>query len=675
MKRLVQRIALLSVGFSLYAGSASAVGTRTFDLQAQKDFEGGDLEGVAIDSSGQVRAGFNLGKVPVSQGTMIWSALPQKDGSILLGTGNEGKLVRVKGTKVTLEAESKELAITSLAEAFGGTIVAGTLPNGKLLKLVNGKLEQLAKLKDAKHIWALAYDEKSKALYVATGPDGKLYRVTQQGTATVYFDAPEKHLMSVAVGPDGAVYAGGGDKAKLYKISAPGRATVLYDFGKTEVRGIAFGKNGDVYAIANDISSGSYASSFGSGGLAPSGPAPKPPQSRGKGELYRFDKDGAPELLLKSTSEHYTSLVMGDDGKPYVGTGVEGKLYTIDDAHNSVLVADTEERMISGLHLSGKSKFLVSSDPAVLHPIRGVGGADAVWTSKVLDAGLRARFGRLSWQSSGTLELSTRTGNTKEPDDTWSAWSRGLTAAGDISSPAARYIQVRARWSRDKDAVLSEVTLPFVTDNLRAVVTQVDAKKKSSSSGLTPSGGPVTGKPNTKVSLSWKVNNPDKDQLKYRLEYRLVGTKQWYRLGKPGLKFKGTSHSWETAHLPEGKYRIRVHASDAPSNPPNKVKKHSLSSNVVIVDNTPPTVTQLQVQGRSVRGIAVDGVGPIQRIEVSLAGEDEWVPFDPNDGIFDEQREEFTADVSGLSPKGPALLSIRVYDSANNFVVQNVSLK
>src|SRR6185295_20095741 len=97
-------------------------------------------------------------------------------------------------------------------------------------------------------------DKKTDSVFAATGPDGKLYRIEKNGTAQVYFDAEEQHLMSVAVAADGTVYAGASDKAKLYKITAAGRATVLYDFGRTEVRGIAVDAKGVVYAIANQIS-------------------------------------------------------------------------------------------------------------------------------------------------------------------------------------------------------------------------------------------------------------------------------------------------------------------------------------------------------------------------------------------------------------------------------------
>ena len=83
----------------------------------------------------------------------------------------------------------------------------------------------------------------------------------------------------------------------------------------------------------------------------------------------------------------------------------------------------------------------------------------------------------------------------------------------------------------------------------------------------------------------------------------------------------------------------------------------------------------LDAIGRRVAGTVVDGVGPIARIEASVTGTDEWVPFFPQDGVFDEPREEFDADLSTIAPNGHALIAIRAYDHAGNFVVRNVSLK
>jgi hypothetical protein len=650
MNRLL-RYSLLGAALA-FAAHASAVGTRHFSLEKSSDFKGGDLKGVAVDSAGHVRAGFNLGSVPVLQGSAIWSALPMHDGSVLLGTGNEGKLLKLSGGAVTVLAETKALVITSLVEAWGGTVVMGTLPDGKVMKWDHGKLSDLATLKGTEHVWQVAYDDKHKVLYAATGPEGKLYRISESGDAQVY-------------------------KAKLYKITAPGHASVLYDFGRTEVRAIAISKKGDVFAIANEIKPGSQAPARHAEGT-PAQPANTAPKSKGKGTLYKFSADGTPDQLLDDTDEHYTSLALGDDGRPYVGTGVEGRVYSVDANHNSVLVADVDERQVGALVLTGKDQLVVASDPAVVHPVKGIGGPDAVWTSKVLDAGLRARFGKITWEATGPLQISTRTGNTKDPDDTWSAWSAGFGAPALIDSPAARYLQVRARFEKDPNAVLSEIGISFLTDNLRAVITSVDAKDTDSSDSddsIHSSGGPVTHKPESTVALSWKVDNPDKDDLRYRLQYRQVGSNNWFDLLKPQEKLTKDSYSWETSDLPEGRYRVRLVATDELSNPPDRVTRDEMESSVVLVDNTPPVVEGLKVVGKHVQGVAIDGVGPIARIEISLAGSDEWTPFYPTDGIFDEQREEFDADVSKIAPVTPALLSLRVYDKANNFVVRSVLLK
>ncbi|HKY36908.1 MAG TPA: hypothetical protein VJN18_13265 [Polyangiaceae bacterium] len=656
---------------------AAAVGTRRFVLDEASEFKGGDLKGVALDSAGHVRAGLSLGAVPATQATTVWSALPQPDGSLLLGTGNEGKLLKLAGGTVSVLAESKALAITSLTPAFGGAVIAGTLPDGKVMKWEKGKLSDLATLKGAEHVWSVAYDAKAKAVYAATGPEGKLFRITQTGDAQVYFDAPEQHLMSVAVAPDGTVYTGASDKAKLYKVTAPGRASVLYDFGRTEVRAIVVNQKGEVFAIANDIKSSSSAPSRSKGDqpAAPSAPASK---TKGKGTLYAFSPDGTPDQLLDDNDEHYTSLSLGDDGRPYVGTGVEGRVYTIDAGHTSVLVTDADERQIGALIMAGKDRFVISSDPVVVHPVKGMGGPDAVWTSKVLDAGIRARFGLLSWDSSGKLELSTRTGNTKEPDDTWSAWSNPLNAPGLVVSPVGRYLQVRARFAKDPMAVLNQVEVAFLTDNLRAVLTDVDAKGIDGETGddsPKQSGGPVTKRAETSLNLTWKIDNPDKDELRYRLQYRLLGTNDWFDLLKPGEKLSKESYNWETADLPEGRYRVRVTASDETANPPDRVTKDIRESGIVLVDNTPPTLDALAAAGTHIKAIAQDGVGPIARIEASVAGSDEWFPFFPADGIFDEQREELDIDVKNIVKSLPALISVRAYDKASNFVVRSVLVK
>jgi hypothetical protein len=670
----------LALAASLFAAPAGAVGTRTFQLDSLDDFKGGDLAGVSVDSSGHLRAGLSLGSLPLGDATTVWSAVELPSGAVLLGTGSDGKVIRVDNGRSEVAATTGQMAVSSMAIAWDGDVILGTFPEGKLYKIApgatGGAAALFATLPDTEDIWGLAFDAKAKALYAATGPEGKLYRIDAAGKAQVQFDSDDPHLMSVAVADDGSVYTGSSGKALLYKVTGPGRASVVYDFDADEVRAIAFGKAGQVYAVANKYTEAFVPPKKNKAG--PPGPqAVKSPRA-GKGLLMRFSKDGVAETMLDDDDTHYVSLAIGDDGQPYVGTGVEGRLYTVDDNHVERLVADTPEQKIGAVVMAGKRRFLAGSDPAVFHEVKGTGGADAVWTSKTLDAGLRATWGRLAWRSEGAVELSARSGNTVVPDATWTAWSAGLNAPGPLKVTEARYVQLRGRWNRDPAAVLREVTLSFVTDNARAIVTSIDASQKGTSkslrTGVVASGGEAP-RPSSTVKVTWKVDNPDQDELRYRLSYRLEGQSTWRSALKPGEKLTRTDYDWETSGLPEGLYRLMIEASDELANPPDRATHHSLESGIVLVDNTPPTFKTLAIAGRKLTGEVNDGVGPIARIEVSIAGSDEWRPVFPADGIFDEKDERIDANLGAYIPAGSHLIVVRAYDAAGNQVTRDVEAK
>ena len=240
-------------------------------------------------------------------------------------------------------------------------------------------------------------------------------------------------------------------------------------------------------------------------------------------------------------------------------------------------------------------------------------------------------------------------------------------------------MQIRARWNRDAAAVLREVTLAFVTDNARAILTSVEAGQKTLSrtlrTGVVASGGEIT-KPSGTVKITWKVDNPDQDELRYRVSYRLDNQSTWRSALKPGEKLTKTEYEWDTTTLPEGLYRIMVEASDELANPPDRVTRHTLESGTILIDNSPPVFTKLPtMNGRKLSGTVADGLGPIARIEVSIAGSDEWRPLFPSDSIFDEATESFDENLAALVPPGSHILAIRAYDTAGNMVSRDVEAR
>lgn len=663
----------------LAAQDAGAVGTRTFVLDSLDKMSGGDLKGVSISSDGTVRAGFTLGSAPIPDATTVFSAVTLADGATLIGTSPNGKVYRAQGDTVTLFADTGALAVTSIVQAKGGAIYAATIPDGKVFRISQGKAEPFATLADASHVWALALDKSGAGLFAATGPEGKVFHIQPSGASSVYLATTEPHLVSLALAENGDLYAGSSGKGLLYKITGPGRATVIGELPGEEVKAVAVGKGNVVWAIANQYGEPPEPPKRSpAAGRTPAGPSAPPKGKPGKGQLYRFDAHGRPERMMRHDDTHYMSLALDENGAPYVGTGAEGRVYTVDDAHTVTLVADTDERQVGAVHVAGGKGFVATSDPPVLHRIVGRGGPDAVWTSRVLDATLRARFGTLSWRSSGPVELSFRTGGTSVPDATWTGWSNPLTAPGPIQQ-TGRYVQVRARFLRDPGARLAEVTIPFVTENVRPVVTEVTATTKAGPVKEPVKDVPASGgeppKRDSIVKVTWKVDNPDADPLRYRVAFKREGQTQWRDALRADDVHTKTELEWETAALPEGKYRLRVEASDEPANPPDQVQKHALESDTVVVDNTPPRIESLTLTGRRLRARVIDGTSPIARVEIAVDGRPDWRPLAPADGIFDTTDESIDADVSSLVPPGSRIVVVRAFDAAGNSVSRDLEAK
>jgi len=684
MSRLFRRTFVLAglASLSTLAHDARAVGTRQFSLDSIEKLSGGDLKGVAVGSDGAVRAGFTLGSAPLgAEAQASFTALALRDGSVLVGTSPNGKIFRVVGDAAQPYADTGSIAVTALAELKDGTVICATLDGGKLLKVSQGKTTPFATLPDVSYVWSLAVDKAGTGVYAAAGgPEGKVFHVRGGGAPEVLFKSDEPHIVSVAVGKNDEVYAGSSGKGILYKIKGPGRAEVLYDFPGEEVKALAVAADGSVFAIANEYGEPPEPPRRNpvAVGRTPAGPSSSARPRAGKGVLYKFDPIGRPEKLMGHTEHHYAALTLDERGVPHVGAGAEGRVYTVDDSHAVTLEADTDERSVNALAFVGGKGFVATSDPPVLHRVLGQGGGDAVWTSKVLDAGLRARFGRLTWQSQGRVEVSTRTGNTSAPDGTWSPWSAGQGAAFAVGSPQGRYVQVRARLT-DPRATLSDVTLPFVTENLRPVLLDVSAAPKSAPSkdtkeGIQASGGEVP-KHDATVKISWKVDNLDADQLRYRVTYRREGANVSHDVTRPDEVLTKTELEWDTQAISEGKYRVRVEASDELSNVPREAQRHAKESSVFVIDNTPPAIQDLRLAGRKLSLRAVDAVSNIVRVEIAVDGRTEFRPVGAQDGIYDSADERIDDDVQSIVPPGAHVVTVRAYDAAGNATSREIDAR
>ena len=124
---------------------------------------------------------------------------------------------------------------------------------------------------------------------------------------------------------------------------------------------------------------------------------------------------------------------------------------------------------------------------------------------------------------------------------------------------------------------------------------------------------------------------------------------------------------WDTTSVPNGRYVVRVVASDAPSNSPSTALTGALESTAFDIDNAPPviTVTSVSAPGRHARLIAFDvrdENSAVQKAEYSLDG-DRWQTIYPKDGIADSRFEQFELVLEGEPARG---VIVRATDALNN---------
>src|SRR5438128_8698769 len=194
----------LTLAASLAALSPALIHASTpkfFLADTQAAFLKGDVENLSIDVNGQLILGPATELVYETAAPFLWSMLATNDGSLFVGTGNEGKVFRIDAQgRGSMFFDSAELEVHALAPA----------PDG--------------------------------GLYVATSPDGKIYKVNRDGAPTTFFDPDDKYIWSLAGDAKGNVFAGTGEKGVVYKIAPDGKGAVFYKTSATHVTALTFDK-------------------------------------------------------------------------------------------------------------------------------------------------------------------------------------------------------------------------------------------------------------------------------------------------------------------------------------------------------------------------------------------------------------------------------------------------
>jgi hypothetical protein len=388
---------------------------------------------------------------------------------------------------------------------------------------------------------------------------------------------------------------------------------------------------------------------------------------------------GQEERVFERTKAHVNALAVDKGGTVYAGLAAEGKIVSVDEGRVTHTELDLEERQVLCLLAGDRLDLAGTGDAGAVYAVQATRPSEAMYFTPPLDAESKARFGVLQWFGDGALTAKARCGNTLTPDKSWSDWSADVPNGGRVPCGPSRYLQLRFSWKADPKAALRAVELTYQQTNLRAAITELDpdspffgaGKGKPAGSGDGPQASTrtIAAKPSAKnplkLELTWKTDNPDGDELRFRLYYRAVNEKLWRPILQEDEVLTKPKYTWETETVPEGRYEVKLAADDSPANDPRDVLSDERISVPVLIDNHQPQVFGLAFQKGEIKGKAIDGFSTIAALEMSVDGEP-WWPLRSDDGMFDEREESFATPLpEGLAP-GPHAAAVRAYDRAGN---------
>jgi hypothetical protein len=705
-----------------------------WEISSRSELLKGDARGVSISDTGMLMLAPNLTEVFNTEQAFIWSSAVDKQGSVYLGTGHDGKIYRVTSDgRGSLFYDAAELDVTALAVAPDGSLYAGTSPDGKVYRVSsNGNAEVFFDPAD-KYVWSLAVLTDG-SLAVGTGDNGKLYRVRTAGAkpeSSLLIATNQTHVMSLAVTPQGDLIAGTDPGGLVLRISPDGKAFALFDARLREIHALAPAADGSIYALAlSDAASAGRGQTVpapaaqptdGSGSVStsvtitaidesglPVQAAGQPARSRtdvssARSAVFRILPDGGADVVWSSPSVTAFSIAPAlQSGSVLIGTAEKGRVYSVTNDGRDTLLLQSSEGQISSFVTQGGQVYAASSNQGKLFRFGKQSVTEGSYESPVRDAKLTAAWGRVWWRGSGNVELQTRTGNGERPDATWSDWSPALRDPGgsQIVSPRARFIQWRATlrtaggasqtWMEDASLaylprnvapeVLSITALPIGVGLQQMAQIQVDPNLESS--GLDPAlfGAIAQVAPRRLFqrgarSFQWQSEDRNGDTLEYAIYYRSLN-ETTFRLLKD--KLRENFYTIDGATLADGRYIIRIVASDAPDNPLGQALSGERLSEPVDIDNTPPVLRAVAVPQSSGSGSRAgfevnDATGKIKKADFSLDGAP-WTPLFPEDGIADSGHERYSVELPTMSP-GEHTISLRAFDGSGNVGTLSVTLR
>ncbi|MBM3495583.1 MAG: hypothetical protein FJX72_14865, partial [Armatimonadetes bacterium] len=261
---------------------------------AREDWVKATLDGVGLSSSGEMALAPSVRRLCSLPGAIVWSLVSDGGSGVYAGLGPEALVCHVgPDGKVETVAALPEVSVHALWRSPDGALYAGTAPQGRTYRIRQGAKPEVVHDAAEPYVLALTGTVDGSVLIGAGGSGGAVYSLSPSGAASALASGLDRHVMSLAVGPDGSVYAGTSGRGTVVRLRAGTTPHVLLDAPGQSFSSLAVMKGGDIVAGA--------------------GP---------RGALYRVAPDGSwRNIRLSEQAPGVASLVATPSGELLVAGG------------------------------------------------------------------------------------------------------------------------------------------------------------------------------------------------------------------------------------------------------------------------------------------------------------------------------------------------------------------
>ncbi len=704
--------------------SAWAVHPQSWKFADEAAYASGHFHGVVVNNYGNLALSRHLKALLPKTGFDFINAIAvSSHGDIWFGTSPKGQVYRMVNGKPVAEYGPPKASDQVLSLAFE--------KNGKLLVAACGSKAQLVELtpnaggkatartifqnSSVKYIWSIL-PLPDGSIILATGPHGQVWDISPGGKAKILLKTGVHNVTSLATASDGSVLAGTDGPGLVIRINPKtGKSYVLMSANHAEISTLAVDGDGDIFAATASphrakLDGGVFKPvlhpngrpvAVGSGiqlpgkkgkagkkahGAAAAGAVkpgakrtriPGPFPSAGGDDsastepavksnvVYQISPSGRVRVLLKVPDMVLSMIYVKHH--LILGLGGHGRLLSYDPfTQTETLLERLKQQDLLSLAETGNDRLLIgTANQGQIYQLTSQAQLTGNYVSKVLDAKLPSNWGAAhiiaKVPAGAAVDIQTRSGNVRDVKTSakfWSRWTSWMPANSyrKISSPPARFLQFRLRLKRSAKGaspIIRSTCISYQHISVPPVLSSVQTHYQS--------------KPAHAVLVKWKANDPDGDTLQYTVKYRQKGIPVWIRIAK---NISAHHYLWQLAGIPDGYYRVKVIASDAPDNTPSTTQSVARESRRILVDNTAPRIADLKwrqaADGRIVvTGVASDKLSPITAVSLQVDSSKNWRPAAASATIFDSPLEGFHGR-TGVLTGGPHRIVVKAVDAAGN---------